>query len=62
MARPAIIIGLGGTGQQIVTFLKKELLEIGGGQLPKEVKLLAFDTASRVNPQGSVDRDRKSVV
>jgi|SaaInl7_200m_RNA_FD_contig_51_616856_length_5942_multi_11_in_0_out_0_2 hypothetical protein len=58
MARPAIIIGLGGTGQQIVTFLKKELLEIGGGQLPKEVKLLAFDTASRVNPQGSVDREK----
>lgn len=52
MTRPAIVIGLGGTGQQVVTFLKKELLEIGGGQMPRGVKLLAFDTASRIPPQG----------
>ena len=58
MARPAIVIGLGGTGQQIVTYLKKELLEIGGGQLPDEVKLLAFDTASRVDPQGVADPEK----
>lgn len=58
MARPAIIIGLGGTGQEIVTFLKKELLEIGGGKLPREVKLLAFDTASRVDrEEGVVDQE-----
>jgi len=58
VARPAIVIGLGGTGQQIVTYLKKELLEIGGGQLPEEVKLLAFDTASRVDPQGVADPEK----
>jgi hypothetical protein len=58
MTRPAMIIGLGGTGQQILTFLKKELLEIGGDQLPKEVKLLAFDMASRVNAQGIVDQEK----
>lgn len=46
MARPALIIGLGGTGQWVLTFLKKELLEIGGGTLPPEVKLLSFDTTS----------------
>jgi hypothetical protein len=46
MTRPAIIIGLGGTGQRIVTYLKKELLEIGNGELPKDVKLFAFDTVS----------------
>lgn len=47
MTRPAIVIGLGGTGQWVLTFLKKELLEIGGGTLPSGVKLLAFDTTTR---------------
>ena len=58
MTRPAMIIGLGGTGQQVLTFLKKELLEIGGGQFPEAVKLLAFDTASRVNDTGVVDDEK----
>lgn len=44
MTRPAIVIGLGGTGQKVVTYLKKELLEIGEGTLPDKVKLLCFDT------------------
>lgn len=57
MTRPAIVIGLGGTGQRIVTFLKKELLEIGNGTLPADVKLLAFDTASRVEHAGTSDND-----
>jgi hypothetical protein len=47
MTRPALVIGLGGTGQWVVTFLKKELLEIGKGSLPPGVKLLAFDTTSQ---------------
>lgn len=47
MTRPALVIGLGGTGQWVLTFLKKELLEIGGGALPPGVKLLAFDTTSQ---------------
>jgi hypothetical protein len=47
MTRPAIVIGLGGSGQWVLTFLKKELLEIGGGRLPEGVKLLSFDTTSR---------------
>lgn len=47
MTRPAIVIGLGGTGQWVLTFLKKELLEIGGGTMPSGVKLLSFDTTSR---------------
>lgn len=57
MTRPAIVIGLGGTGQEVLTFLKKELLEIGGGQMPPEVKLLAFDTASRIPPKGGQAKD-----
>lgn len=46
MTRPAIVIGLGGTGQWVLTFLKKELLEIGKGVMPPGVKLLAFDTTT----------------
>ena len=42
--RPAVIIGLGGTGQWILTYIKKELLEINGGEMPSNVRLLAFDT------------------
>ena len=47
MTRPAIVIGLGGTGQWVLTFLKKELLELGNGQMPSGVKLLCFDTTSQ---------------
>lgn len=42
--RPAVIIGLGGTGQWVLTYVKKELLEINGGEMPANVRLLAFDT------------------
>jgi hypothetical protein len=45
--RPAIVIGLGGTGQWILTFLKKELLELGAGEMPAQVKLISFDTTSK---------------
>ena len=41
--RPAIIIGLGGTGRWILTYIKKELLEINSGKMPSNVRLLAFD-------------------
>jgi len=44
--RPAIIIGLGGTGQWVLTYLKKELLETNAGKMPQNVKLIAFDTTS----------------
>jgi hypothetical protein len=44
MTRPAIIIGLGGTGQWVLTFLKKDLKEANGGKMPDGVKLLCFDT------------------
>lgn len=47
MSRPAIVIGLGGTGQWVLTFLKKDLLELGNGQMPPGVRLLCFDTTSQ---------------
>ncbi|MDY0125801.1 MAG: tubulin-like doman-containing protein, partial [Anaerolineaceae bacterium] len=46
MARPAFVIGLGGTGQWVLTYLKSELMELNGGVMPSEVQLLGFDTQS----------------
>lgn len=53
MTRPALIVGLGGTGQWVLTYLKKDLMESNGGTMPDNVKLLAFDTM----PQASVSAD-----
>jgi hypothetical protein len=47
MARPALVIGLGGTGQWVLTYLKKNLIEIGNGTFPRNVRLLCYDTTSR---------------
>lgn len=52
VANPAIIIGLGGTGKWVVTYVKKNLLDTYGGHIPENVKLLSFDTTSK---QGSKD-------
>lgn len=49
MTRPALVIGLGGTGQWVLTYLKKDLLEIGNGKLPPGVRLLAFDTTKHAS-------------
>ena len=64
MTRPAIVIGVGGTGQWVLTFLKKELLEIGHGVMPKEVKLISFDTTSQATAttgQGSGREEDKGI-
>ncbi len=44
MPKTSIIIGLGGTGQTVLTYLKKELMETFGGVIPENVKLLSYDT------------------
>ncbi len=44
-ANPVIIIGLGGTGQWVLTYVKKNLLDTYG-KMPDTVRLLAFDTTS----------------
>lgn len=50
MARPGLLIGLGGTGQWVLTHAKKELQELnGGGELPPQVKLVAFDTSRSID-------------
>lgn len=53
MTRPALIVGLGGTGQWVLTYLKKDLMESNNGVMPSNVKLLGFDTM----PQASVSTD-----
>jgi hypothetical protein len=61
MTRPAIVIGLGGTGQWILTFLKKDLLEIGNGQMPPGVRLLCFDTTTSSTAKvGQTDEGRQT--
>lgn len=40
---PVVIIGLGGTGQWVLTYIKKNLFETWG-RVPANVRLLAFDT------------------
>jgi hypothetical protein len=47
----ALIIGLGGTGRHVLTHLKKNLLDAGGGVWHSQVKLLAIDT----NPEEMID-------
>ena len=49
MARPALVIGMGGTGQWVMTYLKKDLLEIGRGKMPPGVRLLSFDTTKHAS-------------
>jgi hypothetical protein len=45
LANPSIVIGLGGTGQWVLTYLKKNLIDTYG-KVPPTVELLAFDTTS----------------
>ena len=69
MTIAALVIGLGGTGQWVVTFLKKDLQE-AHGEIPEGVILRAFDTvrsAGRVRvgaqaTQGRQERVEERVV
>lgn len=46
MSIPSLIVGLGGTGQWVTAYVKKALLDTHS-RLPKEVKLIAFDTLTK---------------
>lgn len=48
MSRPALVVGLGGTGQWVLTWLKRDLLLSNNGQLPRNVRLLSIDTATQL--------------
>ncbi|MCP4347520.1 MAG: VWA domain-containing protein [Desulfobacterales bacterium] len=44
---PTLVIGLGGTGRWILTYLKKAVLETNYGKIPETVKFLLIDTHKR---------------
>ena len=48
MTRPAVIVGLGGTGQWVLTWLKRDLMLSNKGVKPGNVSLLELDTARRL--------------
>lgn len=58
MPSPALVVGLGGTGTLVATYIKKELIETSGGQWPlNEVKVISFDTDTRqpeIGGQGQI--------
>jgi len=44
---PTLIVGLGGTGRHVLTHVKKNLLDIGFGAMPAEVRLAVIDTPDK---------------
>lgn len=72
MARPSLIIGVGGTGTWVLSWLKKDLMEANGGDMRKlPVRFLQLDTADLITavgrfnttsngqtPSGGVDSDQ----
>jgi len=48
---PTLIIGLGGTGLKVATFVKKNLLEANQNQLPPQVGILVLDTVKTIDFQ-----------
>lgn len=48
MSRPGLIVGLGGTGQWVLTWLKRDLMLSHDGQMPSNVRLLAIDTNTQL--------------
>ena len=47
MTRAALVVGVGGTGQWVLTWLKRDLMELYG-EVPKNVRLLALDTTAQL--------------
>lgn len=56
-ANPAVIIGLGGSGQWALTYVKKNLMDIYDGRLPDTVKLLSFDTIDKATKKEEEKED-----
>jgi len=43
--RPTLIIGLGGTGHEVLVRLKARFLDTYGEKISRVIKLISFDTA-----------------
>lgn len=48
MSRPGLIVGLGGTGQWVLTWLKRDLMLSHNNEWPSNIRLLAVDTTSQL--------------
>ena len=46
MSRPGLIVGLGGTGQWVLTWLKRDMLLANNGKIPDNIRFLSIDTAT----------------
>ncbi len=51
---PTLIVGLGGTGRHVLTYVKKNLLDIGFGTMPAQVRLAVIDTPDQTVSIGGV--------
>lgn len=56
-AKPAVVIGLGGTGQWVLTYVKKNLIDTFN-VVPDTVQLLAFDTTSE-ETEATVEAEKR---
>jgi len=48
IATPTLIIGVGGTGLKVATFVKKSLLEANRNELPERMAILVLDTEKEI--------------
>lgn len=48
--QPTLVLGLGGTGRHVLTYVKKNLLDSGFGKFPEKVRLALLDTPSNEKP------------
>lgn len=59
LPNPAVIIGLGGTGKWVLTYVKKNLLDTYGGTMPPTVRLLSFDTTEERSTREGVAQEEE---
>jgi len=58
MPRPAIVIGIGGTGSWVLSWLKKDLMETYGSLEDQPIRLLLIDTADVIATVGAAGADQ----
>ncbi len=58
MPRPAIIVGIGGTGSWVLSWLKKDLLETYGSLEDQPIRLLLIDTADVIATVGAAGNNQ----
>ena len=48
---PSLIVGIGGTGKWVITYLKKLILDKNGGKIPDEIDYISFDLTADEEPK-----------